>query len=61
MPEPERAAQVPESCRTCGKPAPEGCRHCLPCLQHFVRQFDSYESVHVAGLGGDRPTLVGKN
>lgn len=61
-PEPENPGQaIAGLCRRCGRPAAAGCRECLPCLQHFVRQFGSYESVHVVGLGGGRPTLVGKN
>jgi hypothetical protein len=61
MPESERAAQTPETCRTCGKPAPDGCRYCLPCLQHFVRQFGAYDYVHVAGVGNEREIMIGKN
>jgi hypothetical protein len=61
-PEPENPGQATAGpCQTCGKPAGPGCRHCLPCLQHFVRQFGSYEYVQVAGLGDEREIMIGKN
>lgn len=60
--DPENPGQaIAGLCRRCGKPAAAGCRECLPCLQHFVRQFGSYEFVQIAGLGNEREITIGKN
>jgi predicted amidophosphoribosyltransferase len=60
-PEPENSRPATAGlCRRCGKPAARGCRECLPCLEHFVRQFGAYESVDVPALGR-RPVTIGKN